>query len=218
MDDPSPRPQATCPPADATVEPVRLPQIILTPAPEDRRLDHLLKDGWIAFLKGLDGQEVLLWHDVATDFHGMDDDRLKAGFWITEQPGCDRATASDFIRGLVGYGDLANALVRNDTGFVHAIAQLVGRYNAGAYPRFAISADNRDIEDADTIAGVFGTEEVHEKLAHMEAASGGIALPRPVGLLTARDRPLDKLPADAFCSAYGFDDQIGWGLYRRIDR
>lgn len=56
-----------------------------------------LADGWFAFLASLDGPDIPLWHDIATDFDELYGDRLNAVYWILEQPECDRATAWEFV-------------------------------------------------------------------------------------------------------------------------
>lgn len=62
---------------------------------------HLLKDGWLPFLDGLGDPDIPLWHQIATDFSEMAGDRLDAAYWILKQPDCDRATAYDFVVGMI---------------------------------------------------------------------------------------------------------------------
>ncbi|KQB97860.1 hypothetical protein AL073_02740 [Loktanella sp. 1ANDIMAR09] len=56
-----------------------------------------LTDGWFPFLVSLEGPDIPLWHQIATDFDDLYGDRLNAAYWILEQPECDRATAWEFV-------------------------------------------------------------------------------------------------------------------------
>ncbi|MGI9394391.1 MAG: hypothetical protein ACR2OY_07075, partial [Boseongicola sp.] len=107
--------------------------------------NHLLLNGWVRFLQSLPGNDIALWHSIATTFRGIDDrDRLDAAFWVLEQPDCDQATASDFIRGVVGLnllGTLAKGSERTGiTRYVDSYCAVIERYNSGFYFRHAIKA------------------------------------------------------------------------------
>lgn len=171
----------------------------------DQAQDHLLKDGWIAFLKGLPGPDIHLWHGVATDFHELFGDRLDAAFWIVQQPECDRATASDFIRGYVRYemkklpvGDE----IQNER--VDLFASIIEKYNAGFYSAHSIKA------------GVHLSDEPFDAeceaiMRAYESKHGLDQLPRPKGLVNSSMSPTDPTTR-GYASPYAFWDDAGLHL------
>ena len=167
---------------------------------------HLLKNGWIAFLEGLPGPDIHLWHGVATDFHDLFGDRMDAAFWIVEQEECDRATVSDFIMGFLvyrlgePYADITKREKRLDR-----FLQIIEAYNAGFYRWHSIAAglNNHEIEPNDTAAA--------EILDKYETAQGLANLPRPTNLLDSAKRPVDS-PSRGYTSPYAFWDDAGLHL------
>ena len=126
--------------------------------------NHLLKEGWLPFLSKLDGPDILLWHQIATDFNDMAGDRLHAAYWILEQPDCDRATARDFIIGMIVYDALSYDIARDrkePSLQVPKRAQfeaVLKRWEDGFYPHHSIASKDHSSqviqtlqEDADTI-------------------------------------------------------------------
>ena len=112
--------------------------------------DHLLADGWLPFLKSLDGPDIVLWHQIATEFHELAGERLDAAYWITEQPDCDRATAWAFIVGIVSWDILAFELGSADRGRVSAardrFEDLVRRWDTGFYRYHSIATDGAEAD------------------------------------------------------------------------
>lgn len=157
-------------------------------------MDHLLKDGWIAFLSGLPEPDTFLWHAVATDFHDIRvGGRLDAAFWILAQPGCDRATASDFIRGYAGYEMLEGAARAGHEAELAAYRGVIERWNAGFYKSFSIAPETFDIQSHyGQPTEPFDTAAVVAIFDLVEQRTGIAPLPRPRGLLGKGDRPTDR--------------------------
>lgn len=176
-------------------------------------MTHLLKDGWIAFLRGIDPPDPVLWHGVATDFHGIEaHGRLEAAFWILNQAGCDRATASDFIRGFMANELLERAVQTGDTQRLTAFQDVIRRYNAGFYAGFGIRADAGGIEPiAERIDGPFDDAAVAGMMTRIARSAGIPPLVVPVGLLGANDKPDNPSPVSAR-SPYDFWDDAGLHL------
>ena len=106
-----------------------------------------MKDGWIPFLRGLSHRDPFLWHGIATDFHEINHrGRLDAAFWILEQPECDRATSSDFIRGFGATELFEFAAKSKDTARLNAFQEVINRYNSGDYIWFGLEPDVGGIE------------------------------------------------------------------------
>lgn len=177
----------------------------------DPSMAHLLKDGWIAFLSSQPEPDTLLWHSVATDFLDIEvGDRLDAAFWILAQPGCDRATASDFIRGYAGYELLEKAAKAGRMDEIAAYRSVIERYNAGFYKGFSIDPETFEIlsfygnptQSYDTAAVIALFDRVEQK-------TGLAPLPRPLGLLAKSDRPSHPPPGQ---SRYFYNSSDGLQL------
>lgn len=173
-------------------------------------MSHLLKGGWTAFLQGMPHPDPVLWHGLATDFHGIEKNgRLDAAFWLLGQPECDRATASDFIRGFVAYELFETAARSSDTTRLNAFKTLVQRYNAGFYKWFGIVPDVGGIEPiAETVEGDFDDVAVAAMMRRIAAETGIGPVTVPVGLLSFKDRPTNPMPG-LIRSAYEFWDDAG---------
>lgn len=176
-------------------------------------MTHLLKDGWIAFLRSLDAPDPVLWHGVATDFHGIEArGRLEAAFWILQQPECDRATASDFIRGFVANELLETAARTADTHRLAEFQDVIDRYNAGFYAWFGIKPDVGGIEPiAETISGPFDDGAVATMMDRIVRMTGIPPLRKPVGLLGHDAKPDTPMPG-TIRSPYDFWDDAGLHL------
>lgn len=176
-------------------------------------MSHLLKDGWIAFLRSLPAPDPLLWHGVATDFHGIEArGRLEAAFWILEQPDCDRATASDFIRGFVANELLETAARVGNTDLLKAFQDVIDRYNAGFYVRFGIVPDAGGIGPiAETITGPFDDKAVASMMDRIARDTGIAPLRKPIGLLGRDAKPNEPMPVSTR-SPYDFWDDAGLHL------
>lgn len=170
----------------------------------DTCMDHLLGDGWIAFLQGLPGPDIHLWHAVATDHHEISDDRMAAAFWILDQDDCDRATASDFIRSYICFG-LQSDLAHGDHHNVYRFAQIVSAYNAGRYTAHSITAGAFD-------ATGFDDAQAARELDRIKGAYGPLDIPRPRGLIDETTVPTDDANR-GYRSPYDFWD--GEGLHLR---
>lgn len=160
----------------------------------DPQMDHLVADGWGPFLAAQPAPDPDLWHQVVTDFHDIEvDGRLEAAFWILAQPACDRATASDFIRGYAG-GEFLEAAAKAGRGDeVEAYAQVIRRYNDGFYKTFALPPEiNEILSHYGPPYGPPDREAVIAIFERVEAATGIAPLPRPEGLLAKGDPPTDK--------------------------
>ena len=162
----------------------------------DAKLDHLLKDGWIPFLRSLPQPDPYLWHGVATDFHEINHrGRLEAAFWILDQPECDRATASDFIRGFVANELFEIAVKGKDTARLKAFQTVITRYNSGQYKWFGLPPDREGISPiAETAHAPFDDTAVAAMMNRITQAAGIPAFPAPFGLLMAKDRPDNPMP------------------------
>jgi hypothetical protein len=173
-------------------------------------MSHLLKDGWTAFLQGMPHPDPVLWHGVATDFHGIEKNgRLDAAFWLLGQPECDRATASDFIRGFVAYELFETAARSGDTARLNAFQTVVQRYNAGFYEWFGIVPDAGGIEPiAETVEGDFDDTAVAAMMRRIAAARGMNPVTVPVGLLSFKTRPTNPMPG-LVRSPYEFWEDAG---------
>lgn len=180
------------------------------PAEKVTDMSHLLKGGWIAFLQSLPHPDPVLWHDVATDFHGIEKNgRLDAAFWILGQPDCDRATASDFIRGFVAHGLFETAARSGDPTGLNAFQTVVQRYNAGFYKWFGIVPDAGGIEPiGETVEGDFDDAAVAAMMRRIADAAGIGPVSVPVGLLSFKDKPTSPMPG-LVRSPYAFWDDAG---------
>jgi hypothetical protein len=176
-------------------------------------MSHLLKDGWIAFFRSLDAPDPLLWHGIATDFHGIEaHGRLGAAFWILAQPECDRATASDFIRGFVANELMETAARTGDTVRLKAFQDVIDRYNAGFYARSGIGPNVGGIEPiAETIIGPFDDRAVATMMDRIVRDTRITPLRKPVGLLGHEAKPIDPMPITTR-SPYDFWDDAGLHL------
>lgn len=176
-------------------------------------MSHLLKDGWIAFLRSLDAPDPVLWHRVATDFHDIEAcGRLEAAFWILQQPECDRATASDFIRGFVANELLETAARAGNTQRLDAFQEVIARYNSGVHTRFGIAPDADGIDPvAEKIEGPFDDVAVAGMMDRIVRETGIRPLAKPVGLLGRGDKPDAQAPATTR-SPYDFWDDAGLHL------
>ncbi|MDX8348277.1 hypothetical protein SLH49_09780 [Cognatiyoonia sp. IB215446] len=166
---------------------------------------HLLKDGWIAFLKSLPGPDIRLWHGVATDFHELAGDRLDAAFWILQQDACDRATASDFIVGFLrfrlseAYADYSRPDER-----LESFASVIEAFNSGRFVALSLQAGEH-------VGGGMSDDEAADILTKYEAALKLSGLPRPNGLLDSSVPPTH--PANrGYNSPYAFSDDAGLHL------
>lgn len=177
------------------------------------KMDHLLKDCWLPFLRSLSHPDPYLWHGVTTDFHEINyRGRLDAAFWILEQRECDRATASDFIRGFVANELFESAAKSNDTARLNAFQEVINRYNSGYYIWFGIGPDLSGIEPiAETTDGPFDDKAVAAMLKRIAHATGYPAFTAPIGLLTADDTPNNPMPG-LVRSPYDFWDDAGLHL------
>jgi hypothetical protein len=176
-------------------------------------MTHLLKDGWIPFLRSLPAPDPDLWHGVATDFHAIEArGRLDAAFWILEQGQCDKATASDFIRGFVANELLEKAARARNQQRLTAFQDVIDRYNAGFYLRFAIVPDAAGIEPiAETTEGPFDDRAVGAMVDRIVRKTGIPPLRKPVGLLRHEDKPNAPM-AGTVRSPYDFQDDAGLHL------
>lgn len=177
------------------------------------KMDHLLKEGWLPFLRGLSQPDPHLWHGIATDFHEITHrGRLDAAFWILEQRECDRATASDFIRGFIATELFEIAAKSNDRARLNAFQEVINRYNSGYYVWFSIAPDAGGIEPiAETIDGLFGDKAVAAMLNRVTQSAGVTDFTAPIGLLTADDKPNNPMP-NLVRSPYDFWDDAGLHL------
>lgn len=174
----------------------------------DPSVNHLLLNGWVRFLQSLPGNDIALWHNIATTFRGIGErDRLDAAFWILEQPECDQATASDFIRGAAGLnliGKLAKRGQRTgDWRYIDAYCAVIERYNSGTYFRHAI--------EPSVIQGLepeFDQNALEDRLSAIAKATGQPEFPIPDGLLPAGAPPSDPMP-DGYSSPYDLDADAG---------
>ncbi|MEP1765029.1 MAG: hypothetical protein ABJJ53_00010 [Sulfitobacter sp.] len=171
----------------------------------DTDQDHLLKDGWLAFLKGLPGPDIHLWHGIATDFHELYGDRLDAVFWIVQQHACDRATASDFIRGYVRYKMdplFADSSIENER--MNLFVSIIENYNAGFYEAHSIRAGVH-LPDEPFDAEYEALMRAYESKHSLDN------LPRPKGLIDSSVSPI--VPATrGYASPYAFSDDAGLHL------
>jgi hypothetical protein len=174
-------------------------------------MDHLLADGWISFLTAQPAPDPGLWHQVATDFHDIEQDgRLEAAFWILSQPACDRATASDFIRGYAGGELLAQAAKAGRSAEIEAYAQVIRRYNAGFYRTFAERPEiNEILSHYGPPYGPPDRQAVIAIFEKVEQSTGIAPLPRPEGLLAKGDTPTDTPGAR---SRFAYDSSEGLRL------
>lgn len=174
----------------------------------DPSVNHLLLNGWVRFLQSLPGNDIALWHSIATTFRGIGErDRLDAAFWILEQLECDQATTSEFIRGAAGLnliGKLAKRAKRTGNWrYVDAYCAVIERYNSGFYFRHAIKVGG--IQGLDP---GFDQSALEERLEAIANASGQPPFPIPDGLLLDGAPPSDPMP-DGYSSPYDFDADAG---------
>ena len=170
-------------------------------------MNHLLANGWGPFLKGQPDVDAELWHGIAANLDQIEENgRLKAAFWILSQPACDKATASDFIRGFVYSKRLEQAVRRRDGDTVAAFARVVRRYNAGFYTLHSIRS-GRFIR---TIEG-YGDDAVKRDLERLEKRRKLPKLPRPKGLLD-RTGPAPDMGKRDYTSAFAFSSDRGLHL------
>ena len=170
-------------------------------------MNHLLADGWGPFLKGQPDIDAELWHGIAANVDRIEENgRLKAAFWILSQPSCDKATASDFIRGFVYSKRLEHAVRRRDGDTVAAFARVVRRYNAGFFKLHSI----RSGKFIRTIEG-YGDDAVKRDLQRLEKRRKLPRLPRPKGLLDRTGPAPDQGKRD-YTSAFAFSAERGLHL------
>ena len=174
----------------------------------DPSANHLLLNGWVRFLQSLPGNDIELWHSIATTFRGIGDrDRLDAAFWILEQPDCDQATASDFIRGVVASNLISKLATRAErTGnwrYIDCYCAVIERYNNGFYFRHSIVSSKMDGMDEG-----FNQGTLEGRLASIAESVGQPPFPVPDGLLPAGETPPDPMP-DGYSSPYEFDADAG---------
>ncbi|MXQ09484.1 hypothetical protein GQ651_16685 [Alphaproteobacteria bacterium GH1-50] len=170
-------------------------------------MNHLLANGWGPFLKGQPDADAELWHAIAANPDGIErGGRLKAAFWILAQPQCDKATASDFIRGFVYHKRLDHAVAERDGDTVAAFVRVVRRYNSDFYALHSIASGRflRSIEG-------YGDREVIRDIERIEKRRNLPKLPRPKGLL-ARTGPAPDQGARRYTSAFAFSPDKGLHL------
>ncbi len=174
----------------------------------DPSANNMTINGWVLFLENLPGKDVTLWHSIATEFRDIEDrDRLDAAFWVLEQPACDRATASDFIRGMVYWGVLErlaeNARDKQNWDYIVAYRDVIKRYNEGFYKSHAIIAASGGEPGPD-----FDTKAMGKMIARIVKKTGIPKLPRPDGLLLEPNTPTDELPK-SYVAPYGYNADAG---------
>ena len=176
-------------------------------------MTHLLKDGWIPFLRSLPHPDPILWHGVATDFHEIEHGgRLEAAFWILEQPECDRATASDFIRGFVANELFELAVRSGNAARVKTFQEVIHRYNSRFYVWFGIPPDAGDITPiSEAVDGPFGDAALAGMISRIARSVGIAPLTAPVNLLLKDDIPDNPMPG-LVRSPYDFWDDAGLHL------
>ena len=160
-----------------------------------------LKNGWVAFLLTLRGPDTSLWHWVATDLHGISEDRLNGAFWIVQQEECDRVTVSDFIRGFVEY-EFESYLGSGRTDLAERLGLVIAAYNAGVYKYHTVAVAG------DVVAATFDEVAVAQELTRLEEKYGLDPLPRPIGLIKDGTEPADK-NAPYVPSGFGYSDEEG---------
>lgn len=174
----------------------------------DPDVNHLLLNGWVRFLESLPGNDVNLWHEIATEFDGLDDrDRLDAVFWILEQPDCDLATASDVIRGFIYWGILdklaREAKASGKWRYVDAFRDLIKRYNSGFYTRHSLPASAEAEPGSDCDLKFLG-----KQVAKTCKSTGMSQMPRPRGLFFTETPGPDPLP-DGYIAPYAYELEAG---------
>ncbi len=170
-------------------------------------MNHLLDSGWKNFLTSQPSVDSELWHCIAANTDRIEENgRLRAAFWILAQPQCDKATASDFIRGFIRQRHLDAAVKRKDAETVANFARVIRRYNSGFYKIHAI----RSGRFAKQLEG-YGDEAVARDLSRMEARRKLPALPRPEGLLDRSATPPDQR-GEGYTSALAFSPEKGLHL------
>ncbi len=112
---------------------------------------HLLKDGWLPFLKSLEHPDIRLWNEIVTDFEEFEGDRLEAAFWILEQPECDRLTAWHFIVGTISWEvldwDPKMQKERRETTLQDAFEAVLKRWNTGFYRYHSLSYPQKEEDE-----------------------------------------------------------------------
>lgn len=177
----------------------------------DTSMAQLTANGWVGFLEGQPGSDPVLWHAIATGFDDLaEDDRLEAAFWILEQPDCDRATASDFIRGFAANHLLEACLDARDWPSIDRYRAVIDRYNAGFYRWHGIRADVAGITGGER-GGVFDTSALIELFDLLEEEAAMPDLPRPTALLDFDLAPGRPNPT-AYESPYEVRDGAGLHL------
>ncbi len=180
----------------------------------DTAMNDLLKEGWVEFLVRQADFDPAFWHSIATGFDELDEgDRLEAAFWILQQADCDRATASDFIRGFAAYGYLEFYAEARDWPVLDRYRILIDRYNAGFYRWHGLRADVAGIRPVGVpVKGVFDTKALVALFEEIEEDSGIPALPRPKSLLD-----FDLAPGRAKPNTYAspYEVREGEGLHLR---
>ncbi|QDC10972.1 hypothetical protein FHY55_17800 [Oceanicola sp. D3] len=161
------------------------------------KANHLIVEGWLPFLRAMP-PDVELWDDIATQFDGLEGDRLAAAFWILEQPACDRATAWHFIAGAV----MGSLLEENGRwGRERAIQRwnvVVTRWNAGFYRYHALPLDGPVCS--------LTAEALEARLLRLEARHN-TQVPRPK-FPQEIDRPTSSL-AHSTRSGFSFASDLG---------
>ncbi|MGI9393982.1 MAG: hypothetical protein ACR2OY_04995 [Boseongicola sp.] len=174
----------------------------------DPSANHLLLNGWVRFLQSLPGNDIKLWHSIATNFRNIRNrDRLDAAFWILEQPDCDLATASNFIRGAAGL-DLIEELAKDarkteNWRYIDSYCAVIEKYNSGFYVRHSIKAGG-----IEGLEPGFDQIALEDRLASIMKDTAQPPIPVPDGLLLEGAPPAVPMP-DGYSSPYDFDPSAG---------
>ncbi|QMU58365.1 MAG: hypothetical protein GKR98_09265 [Boseongicola sp.] len=174
----------------------------------DLTANQMLLNGWVRFLESLPGNDPELWHSIATEFRGIGDrDRLAAAFWILRHPECDRATASDFIRGVLSFNlleRLAQKAARTDDWrHIESFYDVINRYNQGFYKRHSLTTGQATDQPPD-----LGLKEMGRIASKVTNSTGLPKIPKPVGLIPPNSAPPDPLP-EGYKAPYGFAPDSG---------
>jgi hypothetical protein len=153
---------------------------------------HLIRDGWLPFLQSLEAPDVQLWHEMATQATDLFGERLRAAFWVLEQPECDLVTAWNFIVVMAAW-DLLEGEIRRDQSAGHtqtrdAFEAVLRRWNAGFYRWHSLRFED---PYPDGHHG-YTADDVDRVLSGIEARLGLEPFTRPVDF----DRDLASPPDD----------------------
>lgn len=155
--------------------------------------NFLVGKGWLPFLQSLDGPDILLWHDVTTQFYGIHGERLEAVFWILEQPECDKTTAWHFIAGFISWDLLVGELKREKrqgrTAVRDTFEIVLRRWNEEFYRNHSIAYVN-GLED-----GHYGfrSEDLYHTLDDIESELGILPFTRPLNFDIDLTKPTDDM-------------------------